>query len=79
MAIDVITASADRSLTTLPSRHEDMNGSSMIGSCSAAASLTAFAVASRVATVPASSRATRTSSFAKSSPASLIACAEYAV
>ncbi len=49
-----------------------MNGSSMIGNPARTASSTARALASRVAAVPASPRAIRTSVFAKSRPSRTI-------
>src|SRR6476660_9667326 len=79
MWIDLITASADRSLRTLPSTRVDMNGSSIaIRPCDARSSI-ARAHASSVATVPGSPRSMRHNIFPPFILAAAVAAAVAAV
>ena len=69
IATDRTTASVDRSLRTRPSTRRDRNGSTIAISPCPASSLTARPQASRVATVPGSSRSIRQSILPPSKPA----------
>ena len=74
--MDLIVLSGSSRFLTLPPSRTERKGSTRAMSLRAASSVTAFADASKVATVPGSVRQTRVSILPPSSPRSAISAAE---